>query len=121
RVCSREIVRRGRGGGTRTRDLLLPKQARYQAALRPVEGIVGPWPTPFRGITAVMPGGVERSNLDKVFWPDAGLTKGDLLRYFEAVAPFVLPPLRGRPLTVIRFPDGIGKFSFYQKDTPKYA
>jgi DNA ligase D len=68
-----------------------------------------------------MPGGVERSNLDKVFWPDAGLTKGDLLRYFEAVAPYILPALRGRPLTVIRYPDGIQRFSFYQKDTPKYA
>ncbi len=68
-----------------------------------------------------MPGGVEPSNLGKVFWPDDGLTKGDLLAYMEAVAPFVLPALRGRPLTVIRFPDGVGKFSFYQKDTPKYA
>jgi bifunctional non-homologous end joining protein LigD len=68
-----------------------------------------------------MPGGVERSNLDKVFWPDSGLAKGDLLRYFEAVTPFILPALRGRPLTVIRYPDGIEGFSFYQKDTPKYA
>ena len=68
-----------------------------------------------------MPGGVEPSNLGKVFWPEAGVTKGDLLAYMEAVAPFVLPPLRGRPLTVVRFPDGITKSSFYQKDTPKYA
>jgi bifunctional non-homologous end joining protein LigD len=68
-----------------------------------------------------MPGGVELSNLDKVFWPDTGRTKGDLLRYFEAVAPYLLPAVRGRPLTVIRYPDGIKGFSFYQKHTPKYA
>src|SRR5712691_3917572 len=68
-----------------------------------------------------MPGGVELSNLDKVFWPHEGLTKGDLLAYLDAVAPYLLPALRGRPLTVIRYPDGIEGFSFYQKDTPKYA
>jgi bifunctional non-homologous end joining protein LigD len=68
-----------------------------------------------------MPGGVELSNLDKVFWPDEGLTKGDLIAYFDAVSSFLLPALRNRPLTVIRFPNGIKGMSFYQKDTPKYA
>jgi len=68
-----------------------------------------------------MPGGVELSNLHKVFWPDEGLTKGDLIDYFDAVSPYLLPALRNRPLTVIRFPDGIKGMSFYQKDTPKYA
>ena len=68
-----------------------------------------------------MPGGVERSNLEKVFWPDSGLTKGDLLDYFDAVADVILPALRDRPLTVKRYPDGIDGFSFFQKNTPKYA
>ncbi|HEX8100897.1 MAG TPA: non-homologous end-joining DNA ligase [Actinomycetota bacterium] len=68
-----------------------------------------------------MAGGVERSNLEKVFWPDSGLTKGDLLTYFEAVADVILPTLRDRPLTVKRYPDGIDGFSFFQKNTPKYA
>lgn len=68
-----------------------------------------------------MPSGIEPSNLDKVFWQEAGLTKGDLLAYFEAVAPYILPALKNRPLTVVRYPDGIGGFSFYQKNTPKYA
>lgn len=68
-----------------------------------------------------MPGGVELSNLDKVFWPEEGLTKGDLIAYFDAVSAFLLPALRSRPLTVIRFPDGVKGMSFYQKDTPKYA
>jgi len=65
--------------------------------------------------------GIEPSNLGKVFWPDAGLTKGDLLAYYEAVAPFLVPVLRGRPLTVKRYPDGITGQAFFQKNTPKYA
>ena len=68
-----------------------------------------------------MPGGIEPSNLGKVFWPDEGLTKGDLIEYFRSVAPALLPHLRDRPLTVIRFPDGINGMSFYQKHTPDYA
>jgi DNA ligase D len=68
-----------------------------------------------------MPGGVELSNLGKVFWPGQGMTKGDLIEYFDAVSPRLLPALRNRPLTVIRFPDGIDGMSFYQKNTPKYA
>jgi bifunctional non-homologous end joining protein LigD len=77
--------------------------------------------TPRARYSADVPQGIERSNLGKVFWPKGGLTKGDLLDYFDAVAPFLLPAVRDRPLTVIRFPDGIGGMRFYQKDTPKYA
>lgn len=68
-----------------------------------------------------MPGGVEPSNLDKVFWPDEGLTKGDLIEYFQAVSGALLPTIRNRPLTVKRYPDGIKGMTFYQKNTPKYA
>jgi DNA ligase D len=68
-----------------------------------------------------MPGGIEPSNLAKPFWPDDGLTKGDLLDYFDRMAPLILPELRDRPLTVIRYPDGAGGPGFYQKETPKYA
>jgi len=68
-----------------------------------------------------VPQGIEPSNLDKPFWPAAGLTKGDLIAYFDAVAPFILPTLRDRPLTVVRFPDGIDGMRFYQKNTPSYA
>jgi bifunctional non-homologous end joining protein LigD len=69
----------------------------------------------------IMPQGIEPSNLNKVFWPDNGLTKGDLIDYFDAVASFVVPAIRSRPLTVKRYPDGIDGFEFYQKNTPKYA
>ena len=60
------------------------------------------------------------SNADKVFWPDEGVTKGDLLEYYRRVAPVLVPHLRDRPFTMKRFPDGIdGKF-FFQKDAPSH-
>jgi len=59
------------------------------------------------------------TNLNKVFWPAHGdqraLTKRDLLIYFAKVAPYLLPHLRDRPLTLVRFPNGIHGGSFYQK------
>jgi bifunctional non-homologous end joining protein LigD len=59
------------------------------------------------------------SNLDKPFWPDEGITKGDLLAYYRAVAPVLVPHLKNRPFTMKRYPDGWrGKF-FFQKDAPK--
>jgi bifunctional non-homologous end joining protein LigD len=73
------------------------------------------------GYDLSVPGGVELSRLEKMYWPDDGLTKGDLIRYVEAVAPQFVHHLRNRPLTVIRFPDGIAGGSFYQKQTPDYA
>ena len=61
------------------------------------------------------------SNLDKVFWPDEGYTKGDLIEYYRAIAPWMLPYLAERPLVLTRFPDGIHGKSFFQKDAPEYA
>ena len=63
---------------------------------------------------------LKLSNLDKPFWPDEGITKGDLLSYYRAVAPAVVPHLKDRPFTMKRYPDGAyGKF-FFQKDAPKH-
>jgi bifunctional non-homologous end joining protein LigD len=60
------------------------------------------------------------SNLDKPFWPEEGITKGDLLRYYRAVAPVLVPHLKERPFTMKRYPDGWqGKF-FFQKDAPSH-
>ena len=59
------------------------------------------------------------SNLDKVLWPRDGYTKGDLIAYYRAVAPAILPYLRGRPLTVERFPDGIDGETWWEKEKPK--
>jgi bifunctional non-homologous end joining protein LigD len=63
---------------------------------------------------------LKLSNLAKPFWPDEGITKGDLLAYYKAVAPVVVPHLKDRPFTMKRYPDGaFGKF-FFQKDAPKH-
>ena len=69
------------------------------------------------------------TNMDKVFWPAtesrAAVTKGDMLRYYAQVAPYLLPHLRDRPLTMTRYPNGIDGGSFYQKrwehDLPPFA
>ena len=58
------------------------------------------------------------SNLDKPFWPEEGIAKGDLLRYYRDIAPVLVPHLKDRPFTMKRYPDGWqGKF-FFQKDAP---
>ncbi len=59
------------------------------------------------------------SNDAKVLWPEDGYTKGDLIRYYRAVAPFILPHLEGRPLTMQRYPDGINGESFFEKHAPR--
>ncbi|MGA8262287.1 MAG: non-homologous end-joining DNA ligase, partial [Arenicellales bacterium] len=64
---------------------------------------------------------VQVTHPDKVFWPEEGYTKGDLVAYYRAVAPWLLPYLKDRPLVLTRYPDGITGKSFYQKDAPEYA
>jgi len=61
------------------------------------------------------------SNLDKVFWPDEGYTKGDLLAYYFNVAEVLLPYLHERPLTMKRMPDGIAGPFFYEKSAPSHT
>ncbi|MBI2122563.1 MAG: hypothetical protein HYT96_00200 [Armatimonadetes bacterium] len=61
---------------------------------------------------------VEFTNLDKVFWPEKGYTKGDLIQYYLEVSKVILPHLLDRPVTLRRFPNGITGASFYQKDYP---
>jgi bifunctional non-homologous end joining protein LigD len=65
-------------------------------------------------------GRVTLSNLDKVFWPDEGITKGDLLEYYRSVGPVIVPHLRDRPFTMRRYPDGASGKAFFQKDAPKH-
>ena len=64
---------------------------------------------------------VHITNRDKVFWPEEGYTKGDLIDYYEAVSPWLLPWLEDRPLVLTRYPDGIDGKSFYQKDAPGFT
>jgi bifunctional non-homologous end joining protein LigD len=56
---------------------------------------------------------------DKVLFPDDGITKGDLAAYYEGLAAVILPHLRGRPVTMERYPAGIGRKGFWQKDVSK--
>lgn len=56
------------------------------------------------------------TNLTKVYWPEEGYTKGDLIDYYREVASFVLPHLKNRPMSLNRHPNGINKPNFYQKD-----
>jgi bifunctional non-homologous end joining protein LigD len=56
------------------------------------------------------------TNLDKVLWPETGTTKAQLIEYYVAVAPVLLPHLEGRPLTLRRFPDGVGGITWHQNE-----
>jgi len=55
------------------------------------------------------------TNLSKVFWPDLKITKGELLRYYVEVSPYLLPAVDDRPLVMKRFPNGVGGKAFYQQ------
>jgi bifunctional non-homologous end joining protein LigD len=71
---------------------------------------------------APAPPRLQPTNVKKIFWPgEPALTKGDLIAYYERVAPLMLPYLHDRPLVLTRFPDGITGKSFYQKDAPDFA
>jgi len=59
------------------------------------------------------------THLDKVFWPEAGFTKGDLVEYYARMARWILPYLKDRPETLNRHPDGIAGKSFFQKDVTR--
>ncbi|HKV67691.1 MAG TPA: DNA ligase D [Gaiellales bacterium] len=63
---------------------------------------------------------LELSNLDKVFWPDEKITKGDLIDFYRAVADVAVPHLEGRPFTMKRYPDGIAAKPFFQKNAPSH-
>jgi bifunctional non-homologous end joining protein LigD len=69
--------------------------------------------------TIVLPNGdrVGVTNLAKVFWPDLKITKGDLLRYYVEVSPYLLPAIADRPLVMKRFPNGVAGQAFYQHRT----
>jgi bifunctional non-homologous end joining protein LigD len=64
---------------------------------------------------------LKLSNLDKVYWPDEGFTKGDLLTYYFNVSPTMLPHLVDRPLTLKRMPNGVTSDFFYEKNAPAHT
>ncbi|HXJ21027.1 MAG TPA: DNA ligase D [Polyangia bacterium] len=70
------------------------------------------------GRLALADGTIELGNLNKPLWPKLGLTKGDLMRYYVTVSPYLLPVVRDRPLVMKRFPNGIDSSAFYQQRAP---
>ncbi len=60
------------------------------------------------------------SNLDKVLWPKAGFTKGEMIHYYIQIAPVLLPHLKDRPLTMKRYPNGVEAEFFYEKNCPTH-
>ena len=60
------------------------------------------------------------SNLDKVLYPETGFTKGQVIDYYSGIARYILPHLKNRPITMKRFPDGIGGQHFYEKNAPSH-
>ena len=102
----------------RFRDDKDPRECEHPAAQEVVtDEAAFPEVTPY-------PGGhteLRLTNLDKVFWPEEGYTKGDLIEYYRAISRWILPYLRDRPVVMTRFPDGIHGKSFFQKDAPGFA
>src|SRR5436190_16229900 len=64
---------------------------------------------------------IELSNLDKVLFPEDHILKAEIIEYYLKIAPTILNHIKGRAMTLIRFPDGIHGESFYQKNRPEWA
>jgi bifunctional non-homologous end joining protein LigD len=64
---------------------------------------------------------LDFTNVKKIFWPDDGYTKGDLIDYYREISPWMLPYLADRPVVLTRYPDGIAGKSFFQKDAPGFV
>src|SRR5438128_2281062 len=64
---------------------------------------------------------IELSNLTKVLYPDDNILKAELIEYYLKVAPTILAHAKGRPLSLVRFPDGITGEKFFQKNRPEWA
>jgi bifunctional non-homologous end joining protein LigD len=73
-----------------------------------------------KSTTTALSHSVNFSNLDKVLYPQAGFTKAQVIEYYTAMAPMILPHLRGRPLTLKRYPNGVDQSFFYEKRCPSY-
>jgi bifunctional non-homologous end joining protein LigD len=63
---------------------------------------------------------VDVTNLDKIFYPKAGFTKGDVIDYYVRISSVLLPHLKNRPITLKRYPDGVEGFFFYEKKCPTH-
>jgi bifunctional non-homologous end joining protein LigD len=73
------------------------------------------------GLAVINDTKVTLTHLDKVFWPEEGYTKGDMIDYYRGIAPFLLPYLKDRPQSLHRHPDGITGDAFFQKNVDNHA
>jgi len=64
---------------------------------------------------------LKLTNLDKVLYPEANIIKAELIEYYAKLAVYMLPYIKGRPLSFVRYPDGIDKHKFFQKDRPSWT
>src|SRR5438045_1834119 len=64
---------------------------------------------------------INVSNLDKILYPAARFTKGNVIDYYVRVAPYILPHLKNRPVTLKRYPDGVTGEAFWEKDAPSFT
>ncbi len=106
-----------------------PKQCRLEYAAAPVEQPIEPAHRAHeRRVSGATPDprqehprSFQITHPDKVFWPEEGYTKADLIGYYHEIAAWMLPYLKDRPVVLTRFPDGIKGKSFFQKDAPSFA
>lgn len=113
--------KRAEGGTRRATSRGAPGRSALPAASHPA----APRPAAPTASTvgrAPAPAPVQFTNVDKVMFPDPGYTKGDVLRFYLEIAPWLLPHLRDRPLTLERLPDGVreGAPRFWQKNSPAH-
>ena len=96
-------------------DVVMPGAGSGERGAEKDESVPSPAPS------SPLPREVKFSNLDKIFWPEEGYTKGDLIEYYRSISPWLLPYLKDRPVVLTRYPDGINGKSFYQKDAPGFV
>jgi bifunctional non-homologous end joining protein LigD len=124
RVGEPRRATRAAGSGSKMSDVEASPRSAGRAARKELDELLDQLDEIERGPnsgTLHLPGGdtLEVTNLRKVFWPTLKITKGDLLRYYTRVSPFILPVVRDRPLIMKRFPNGIAGPSFYQQRAPE--
>jgi bifunctional non-homologous end joining protein LigD len=118
-----EVVRRSGLPGVVAKDSAAAYQAGPTDSWREIDAPRAGEPAPHVLEALAKPGEprtirsrVKLSNLDKVYWPREGFTKGQLLDYYDRIADTLLPYLRDRPIHLLRYPEGIEGHAFYQKD-----
>jgi bifunctional non-homologous end joining protein LigD len=115
-VTSGEDAEMGRAGDAKTRRGGDAEKGRQEEAASSSPPLLS---NQRKGIQEIGGHDVHVTNLDKVYWPEDGYTKGDLIGYYREIADFILPYLRDRPESLNRHPNGIHAKNFFQKDVSR--